>query len=304
MTDLGAGRFAPSPTGDLHVGNLRTALASWLDCRARGVPWLVRFEDLDQTVTSEEAGERQLEQLAALGMEPDGEPLWQSHQRDCYMGPIEQLVARDRTYPCYCSRREIREAIAAAVNAPNGPEAGLYPGTCATLDSAERERRAQSRPPALRFRSDQSTVDFHDRNYGPQLFMVDDFVIRRNDGVPAYNLVVVVDDNAAGVDSVVRAHDLLPSTARQVLVAQALGSELPSYAHVPLIVNAEGVRLSKRDGSITLDDLAAEGVEAGEVLERLAVSMGIAEVGERPDATALVDRWEPVQVARWSNAWA
>lgn len=304
MTTGDAGRFAPSPTGDLHVGNLRTALASWLDCQSRGVPWLVRFEDLDQTVTSAEAGERQLAQLAALGMEPAVEPVWQSRQRDCYTGPIDRLVASDRTYPCYCSRREIREAIAAAVNAPNGPEAGLYPGTCAVLNSAERERRAQSRPPALRFRSGQSTLEFHDDNYGPQLCRVDDFVIRRNDGVPAYNLVVVVDDNAAGVGCVVRADDLLPSTARQILVGEALGFEQPRYAHVPLIVNTDGVRLSKRDGSITLDDLAAEGVDAGEVLERLAVSMGIAVVGERPDALDLVDRWVPVQVAMWRNTWA
>ncbi len=303
MSDIGAGRFAPSPTGDLHVGNLRTALASWLDCRSRGVPWLVRFEDLDQAVATVEAGERQLAQLAALGMEPDIEPLWQSDQSDHYSSPIDHLVASDRTYPCYCSRREIREAIAAAVNAPNGPEAGLYPGTCAELDSAERERRAQSRPPALRFRSGRSAVDFHDDNYGPQSFLVDDFVVRRNDGVPAYNLVVVVDDNAAGVDSVVRADDLLPSTARQILVGEALGYDPPRYAHVPLIVNADGVRLSKRDRSITLEDLAADGVAASEVLERLAASMGIAAVGERLAAADLVDRWESVNVTGWRNTW-
>ena len=303
MSALGAGRFAPSPTGDLHVGNLRTALASWLDCRSRGVPWLVRFEDLDQAVATGEAGERQLAQLAALGMEPDAEPMWQSHQRDRYSPPIDDLVASGRTYPCYCSRREIREAIAAAVNAPNGPEAGLYPGTCAELDSAERERRAQSRPPALRFRSGRSAVDFHDDNYGPQSFTVDDFVIRRNDGVPAYNLVVVVDDNASGVDCVVRADDLLSSTARQILVGQALGYEIPKYAHVPLIVNAHGVRLSKRDRSITLGDLVADGVDATEVLERLAVSMGVAVAGERPQVAELVDRWRSVNVKAWRNTW-
>ncbi|NNF55982.1 MAG: tRNA glutamyl-Q(34) synthetase GluQRS [Acidimicrobiales bacterium] len=303
MIDFGSGRFAPSPTGDLHVGNLRTALASWLDCRSRGAPWLVRFEDLDQAVATVEAGERQLQQLAALGMEPDVQPLWQSRQPDRYTSPIDSLVASGRTYPCYCSRREIREAIAAAVNAPNGPESGLYPGTCAALGSSERARRAQFRPPALRFRSDQPAVDFHDDNFGAQSFMVDDFVIRRNDGVPAYNLVVVVDDNAAAVGSVVRADDLLSSTARQILVGEALGYPVPRYAHVPLVVNADGVRLSKRDRSITLDDLAADGVSAGEVLERLAVSMGVAAVGERPSAADLVDRWGSVHVTGWRNTW-
>ncbi len=307
------GRFAPSPTGDLHVGNLRTALASWLDARAGGGAWLVRFEDLDQAVASRGSGERQLDQLAALGMQPDAAPIWQSDHLERYAAAVADLVDTGRTYPCYCSRREIREAIAASVSAPNGlsdPGTNLYPGTCAGLGRAERDRRAAHRPPALRLRAERSPVTFDDAHLGSQTWDVDDFVVQRNDGVPAYNLVVVVDDHETEINSVVRADDLLASTARQLLVGEALGLPRPRYAHVPLIVNAQGERLSKRDRSITLDDLAAEGVGSRAVLERLLVSMHMPAMrehldvpGRRFEPSDLIARWEPVDVTRWQNVW-
>ncbi len=187
-----------------------------------------------------------------------------------------------RTYPCFCTRREIREAIASSVNAPNSATGSFYPGTCAGLGRTEQGRRAQGRSPALRFRAEGTTIDFDDRHFGEQSVVVDDFVVRRNDGLPAYNLVVVVDDAVAGVGSVVRAADLLPSTARQILVAQALGIERVAYAHVPLVVNPAGERLSKRDAAITFAELRSTGWGPERLLGSLASSMGLAEPGERP----------------------
>ncbi|MFW2381264.1 MAG: tRNA glutamyl-Q(34) synthetase GluQRS [Acidimicrobiales bacterium] len=285
-----SGRFAPSPTGDLHVGNLRTALASWFDARSQRIPWLLRFEDLDGVVADRETADRQLTSLAALGMVPDGEAMWQSDHLDRYQEAIRSLVEMGRTYPCFCSRREIREAA----SAPNGPPSGAYPGTCATLSSRQRTVRSRKRPAALRFRADSAEVQFHDVNLGAQSFVVDDFVIRRNDEVPAYNLVVVVDDHAQGVTSVVRAADLLSSTARQILVASALGLSSFSYAHVPLVVNPQGTRLTKRDGAMTLPQLAEFGWSAGAVKAWILESMGLDDS----------DSWSGRRdVSEWSNVW-
>jgi glutamyl-tRNA synthetase len=285
-----SGRFAPSPTGDLHVGNLRTALASWFDAHSRQVPWLVRFEDLDGVLAQRETADRQLDSLAALGMVPDREPLWQSDHVDRYRDAIRSLVASDRTYPCFCSRREIREAA----SAPNGPPPGAYPGTCASLSSLQRSKRASKRPAALRFRAENTHVHFDDENAGSQSFLVDDFVIRRNDDVPAYNLVVVVDDHAQGVTSVVRADDLLSSTARQILLARALGLSSFGYAHVPLVVNSDGKRLTKRDGAMTLPQLVELGWSVGDVRAWILNSMGL------DDSTPWSLRRK---VSDWSNVW-
>ncbi len=285
-----SGRFAPSPTGDLHIGNLRTALASWLDARAKDIPWLVRFEDLDGVVAHRETADRQLESLEALGLVPEAEPMWQSDWLDRYREAIDSLVAMDRTYPCFCSRREIREAA----SAPNGPPPGAYPGTCSNLSSRQRRQRALERPAALRFRSEEVEVHFDDEHVGRQSFVVDDFVIRRNDNVPAYNLVVVVDDHAQGITSVVRAEDLLSSTARQILVAEALELSSFSYAHVPLVVNAQGDRLTKRDGAMTLPQLADLGWTAEDAYVWIVESMGL------DDSASWSSRRD---VADWTNVW-
>lgn len=302
---MSTGRFAPSPTGDLHLGNLRTALASWIDARARNGTWLIRFEDLDLAVADRNLGQRQLADLAALGLEPDATPMWQSDHLERYEAVIAGLESSGQTYPCYCTRREVRAAIEAAASAPNGSTDHRYPGTCARLSRADRSRRRAERAPALRFRVDVPDVRFDDAHYGPQTHPVDDFVIRRSDGVPAYNLVVVVDDHASGVDTVVRAADLLPSTARQLMLARALGQPEVGYAHVPLVVNRRGDRLAKRDGAVTLGDLAGEGWRPRDVLAVLARSMGLAAAGERPGLAQLVDRWDRgvVTVNRWRNVW-
>ena len=216
------GRFAPSPTGTLHLGNLRTALLAWLFARSAGGRFLVRMEDLDAGRVRPGAADEQLADLAAIGLDWDGEVVFQSARVDRYAEAIEALRARDRVYECFCTRAEIR----AAASAPHGPlPEGAYPGTCLRLSAAElAERRASGRPPALRFRAGAERVTFEDRLLGPQEGVVDDFVVRRNDGAHAYNLAVVVDDAAQGIGEVVRGADLADSTPRQLLLARVLGA--------------------------------------------------------------------------------
>ena len=221
------GRFAPSPTGTLHVGNLRTALLAWLFARTAGARFLVRMEDLDQGRVIAGSAEQQLDDLRALGLDWDGEVVFQSNRHDAYEAAIERLLAAGRLYECFCTRAEIR----AAASAPHGPlPEGAYPGTCLRLTPAERRRkRAGGRPPALRVRADGARIGFDDRVHGPQEGVVDDFVVRRNDGAPAYNLAVIVDDAWQGIGEVVRGDDLLDSTPRQLFLAEALG---PAAARV------------------------------------------------------------------------
>ena len=245
-----AGRFAPSPSADLHIGNLRTAVLAWLFARSSGRRFLIRIEDLDDR-TLEDVGLRQLAHLAAIGVTWDAEPTWQSHQPQRYADVIDSLVERGLVFDCFCSRREILEAP----RAPHAPE-GAYPGSCRDLTDSERaERLAAGRPPALRLRADVSEYTVTDLLHGDYTGVVDDFVLRRGDGVPAYNLAVVVDDAASGVDQVVRGDDLLASAPRQAYLASLLGHAPPVYAHVPLALNAEGKRLAKRDGAVTLAEL-------------------------------------------------
>jgi glutamyl-tRNA synthetase len=288
-----AGRFAPSPTGDLHLGNLRTALAAWLAARSAGLPFLVRMEDLDRITSSVAHEQRQLADLSAIGIDHDGEVVRQSERFDRYDAAIAGLTAGGRTYPCYCTRREIRAEIEAAPSAPHGDRPdGAYPGTCRRLDATQRARReAEGRRPALRLLADDADVGFVDLLAGPVRATVDDVVLRRNDGVPAYNLAVVVDDAAQGVTQVVRGDDLLASTPRQVLLQRLLGLPTPAYLHVPLVLGADGQRLAKRHGSVTLAELAAAGVTPSDVRSRLAVSLGLAATHERPSADELVARF-------------
>lgn len=249
----GAGRFAPSPSADLHIGNLRTAVLAWLFARSTGRRFLIRIEDLDDR-THDDVAQRQLDDLAAIGVTWDEQPQWQSAHRQRYDDVIDELTARGRTYECYCSRKEILNAP----RAPHAPE-GAYPGTCRDLGDAERAaRRAAGRPPALRLRSDTAEFTVGDLLHGDYTGVVDDFVLRRGDGVAAYNLAVVVDDAASGVDQVVRGDDLLSSSPRQAYLAALLGHPQPVYAHVPLALNAHGKRLAKRDGAVTLEELGAK----------------------------------------------
>jgi glutamyl-tRNA synthetase len=258
------GRFAPSPTGDLHLGNLRTAVLAWLFARSRGGRFLMRIEDLDRGRVRAGIEERQLADLAAVGVDWDGPVVRQSERTRLY----EQALARLDTYPCFCTRAEIREAA----SAPHGALAeGAYPGTCRELSDAERAAfETAGRAPALRVRAGGARVEVEDERLGAVAGVVDDFVVRRGDGAFAYNLAVVVDDAAQGITQVVRGADLLDSTPRQVWLARALGLPEPSYAHVPLVLGPDGARLAKRHGAVTLRDVAAP-----EARHWIAASLGL-----------------------------
>lgn len=292
---MATGRFAPSPTGDLHLGNLRTAMLAWLFARSAGSKFFLRVEDLDPITSSSHFEARQIADLAAIGLDWDEPVVRQSGRRDAHEAALAGLVERGLTYTCFCSRREIREASAA----PHGSDLGIYPGTCRSLSENERaQREAQGRRAALRLRAPGTRVEMLDRLAGPVSMVVDDLVVRRNDGVPAYNLAVVVDDAAQGVEEVVRGADLLATTPRQAHVADVLGLPRPTWAHVPLVVGADGSRLAKRHGAVTLADLAASGVDPAMVRGRLAVSLGLAAPNEVVAMSDLLDRFDPGAVPR------
>ncbi|MDY6808224.1 MAG: tRNA glutamyl-Q(34) synthetase GluQRS [Actinomycetota bacterium] len=289
--DLGAsampaGRYAPSPSGDLHVGNLRTAVLAWLFARTTDRAFFIRMEDLDRTAVGSDR--QQLTDLAALGLDWDPPVIYQSHRLPSYRSVIDGLHEQGRTFECFCTRREILEAP----SAPHAPQ-GAYPGTCRDLTEADRAERRKTRPPAIRIRSEVDHFTVDDILHGPYTAMVDDFVIQRNDGTPAYNLAVVVDDAAQGVDQVVRGGDLLSSAPRQAYLATLLGHRPPGYAHVPMVLNDKRIRLSKRDGAVTLTDLAEHGVTAGQVLSHIAQSLWLADDGESVDLPLLAERFRP-----------
>lgn len=292
-TAVGAGRYAPSPSGDLHLGNLRTALLAWALARRTDRAFHLRLEDLDRV--QEGAAARQLEDLAALGLDWDGEVVLQSERGEAHEAAIQRLVADGRTFECYCTRREILEAP----SAPHAPP-GAYPGTCRDLTPAEREAgrermRGLRREPALRLRAEVDSWEVEDLWAGTVTGAVDDLVLRRGDGVVAYNLAVVVDDAALGVDQVTRGDDLLSSAPRQAHLAHLLGLPEPGYAHVPLALGPSGARLAKRDGAVTLRDRLARGESAADVLERLAASIGLP--GLR-SAAAVLAAWDPSTLPR------
>jgi glutamyl-tRNA synthetase len=290
------GRFAPSPTGPLQLGNLRTALLAWLFARSADARFRVRIEDLDPARSRREHEAAQLADLAALGLDWDGPVARQSEWRERHRAALEQLQAAGRVYPCWCTRAEIREA-ASAVHGPL-PE-GAYAGTCKRLTAAQRaERERGGRPPALRLDAGGERVAFVDRLHGPVEAVVDDLVLWRGDDTPAYNLAVVVDDADQGIAEVVRGDDLLDTTPRQLLLQRLLGLQEPSYAHVPLVLGPDGARLAKRHGAVTLADRATRGETPADVLAWMARSLGLAASGERIDLPLLLERFDPDALPR------
>ena len=307
----GTGRYAPSPSGDLHLGNLRTAILAWAMARRGGKPFYLRVEDLDRVRPG--AAERQIADLATLGLDWDASPgtsteriegsestegkeagvLYQSTRLAAYEQAVQHLREAGLVYECYCTRREIQEASSAPHGAP-----GAYPGTCRDLSEDQREERRTQRPPALRLRAECT-------NYTVQ----DDFVLVRNDGTYAYNLTSVVDDAFVGVEQIVRGDDLLPSAPRQSYLAQLLGLAQPRYAHVPLALNEEGKRLAKRDGAVTLPQLREAGVEIPTILGWIAASIPVYNVDGSahsadvpvPNAAAILERFDPARMA--SEPW-
>ena len=280
-----SGRFAPSPTGDLHLGNLRTALLAWLAARSTGIDFIVRMEDLDRVQAAREHELAQLADLESIGLRWSGDVVRQSDRFDLYRDALATLRTRGLVYECFCSRREVRAEIENSPSAPHLPP-GSYPGTCRTLTSARRREFLDAgRPPALRLRASESTetptdaspelIRFTDLVAGPTVGGVDDVVLQRNDGVPAYNLAVVVDDALQGVSQVVRGDDLLPSTPRQIHLQRLLALPTVAYAHVPLVLGDDGERLSKRHGSVSLAELRSAGARVEAVVAELLRSAGV-----------------------------
>ena len=284
-----AGRYAPSPTGDLHLGNLRTAMLAWLYARSTGRRLWLRFEDLDAGRADPAAARSQLADLLELGLDFDGDPVHQTGRLELYREAIAELTASGLTYRCWCTRREIH----AAVSAPHAPP-GAYPGTCRDLTVEQiRQREASGRPPALRLRSTVDTVTVTDLRYGDYTGIVDDFVLQRGDGTPAYNLAVVVDDIAMGVDHEVRGDPRVDPAPRQAYLTTLLGGAVPEYAHVPLVLGPNRARLAKRDGAVTLRQRLALGETAAQVRSALAASLNLARPGDVVDMADLLVRFDP-----------
>ena len=304
------GRFAPSPTGALHVGNARTALLAWLHARAAGGELVMRVEDLDVGRVRPGVMETQLDELRWLGLDWDEgpdlggphAPYVQSARTERYDDALRTLAARGLLFECSCSRKD----IAAAASAPHAGEEGpRYPGICrerpvdATAPSLMEHGRSRV---ALRFHVEPGEVCFDDLLQGRCCFEpgeeTGDFVVRRKDGAAAYQLAVVVDDAAMGITHVVRGGDLLSSTARQLLLYRALSLPAPRFLHVPLMLGADGERLAKRHGAVSLGELRARGVPAERVVGWLAATCALAAEGESVSARELIPRFSVDRLPR------
>lgn len=276
------GRFAPSPTGVLHLGNARSFLLAWLSMRAQGGTLLMRIEDLDGPRIRQGAEQECLEDLQWLGLDWDGPIVRQSEREDHYREALEQLLEAGYAYPCICSRKEVEDAASAPHVGEEGP---IYAGTCKNRFDDPRAILADpEQAAAIRFAAPPGVVSFEDGFLGTQAFDVakdlGDFVIAKRDGQAAYQLAVLVDDAAMGVTEVLRGDDLLSSAARQLQLADALQLQAPHYIHVPLIVGPDGRRLAKRHGDTSLKAFRAAGVSPEIILGWLAHASGL-----QPDAT-------------------
>lgn len=244
------GRFAPSPTGRMHLGNVFSALLSWLSARAQGGTWLLRIEDIDPQRSRHEYADMLMDDLQWLGLEWDGKPCWQSQRGDIYARYLQQLTEAGLIYPCYCTRADIL-----ATQAPHESDGRVvYKGTCRNLPPGARKG-----PAALRMKvpdEGRGIVTFTDGHYGTHTVdlttQCGDFIVRRKDGAWAYQLAVVVDDALMGINEVVRGRDLLLSSPQQIYLAQQLGFTPPRFTHLPLLCNTAGQRLSKRDKSLDM----------------------------------------------------
>ncbi len=291
------GRFAPSPTGPLHAGSLVAALASWLDARAQGGRWLVRIEDVDPPRCVPGADRLILSQLAACGLMPDAPPVWQSQRTARYARGLQQLQDTGWAYPCACSRREIELTLQArGIDTARHAEL-VYPGTCRNGLHGRPARAIRLR--TIGAQGAEIVIDWADRRLDPQrqnlTHEVGDFVLRRADGLWAYQLAVVIDDADAGITHVVRGEDLADNTPRQIHLQMLLQAPTPAYLHTPLVMGPNGEKLSKQNGARALDlgDPLGALAAAGEVL------------GLRPAARELtVTAWLAQAVAQWRATWA
>lgn len=299
------GRFAPSPTGPLHAGSLVAALASWLDARAHGGCWLVRIEDVDAARCRADLPRRIMRQLLQHALVPDAEPAVQSQRHAQYQQALNQLIGRSLAYPCTCSRKQIAGHWAGHGQSPQRHGERVYPGTCRPQRGAE-PAPVPAQPHAWRLDiaaclqrqglpADAATV-WNDRRLGAQQQVVTqavgDFVLRRADGLWAYQLAVVVDDADQGVTHVVRGEDLADNTARQIVLQQALDLPTPRYLHTPLVRGTNGEKLSKQNG--------AEALPEGQEPQALANLQAAARVLDLPPAQAATPHQA---LAQWTDAW-
>ena len=295
------GRFAPSPSGRIHLGNILCCLLAWLSARRKGGRVVLRIEDLDTARCPRRYAEQTIEDLRWLGLdwdegpgaaEPDA-PYFQSQRTALYQAALETLEAQGLVYPCFCTRAELH-----AASAPHREDGQtIYAGTCRDLTPAQRAERAERRAPALRLKVPDREIHFTDGHMGAYAENLardcGDFVLRRSDGMFAYQLAVVVDDAAMGVTEVVRGADLLSSTPRQLYLYHLLGLTPPEFCHAPLLLAPDGRRLSKRDADAGLDSLR---VTAEELLGRLAQLAGFHPSGAPSTAEGLLAEfsWEKV----------
>lgn len=300
------GRFAPSPSGWLHLGNARTALVAWLRARNRRGSFLVRVDDLDVGRTRLEAVDGNLRELAWLGLDWDEGPdvggpfgpYRQSERVERYASALARLEGQRRVFSCYLSRRE----LATIASAPHGRAPVYGPAQRSANARVASRKRQEGKNPSLRFKVEEGEVRFTDLLAGPQRFDiardVGDIVVRRADGLWAYHLATVVDDAAMGVTEVLRGDDLLPATAAQIVLYRALGLIAPAFAHLPLLLDAEGQRLAKRRGSLTLRALRNAGVRPERVVGLLAASLGLVGAPRELSAHELLEAFDVERLAR------
>jgi glutamyl-tRNA synthetase len=302
------GRYAPSPSGPLHLGNLRTALLAWLFARSQGGRFLLRIEDLDPLRSRVEHETRAIAALRWLGIDWDGEPVRQSERRERHREALAQLIAAGCVYPCWCTRAEVRLA-SAAPHLEDGES--VYPGTCRGLSGAQRADRERGGPPrAWRLDGRVQVVSFDDAINGVYSGVIDDFVLWRGDDVPAYQLAVVVDDADQGIGEVVRGDDLLASTPRQIALAQLLGLPVPHYVHVPLVLACDGKRLAKRSSAAHTNDPLGFGGSVERLVGWIGSSAGITDAGLELSAAELLGRFDvgrvrgggPVAAPAWAGS--
>lgn len=298
------GRFAPSPSGRMHLGNAWSALLAWLAVRSRGGVMVLRLEDLDPDRCKRSLCDGVEEDLRWLGLDWDeggsagGDSYYQSQRGAYYQAALDRLRDMELLYPCFCTRGQL--------HAPNAPHRSdgevIYPGTCRNLTQEERAERAKTRRPALRIRVPDEEISFTDLLQGEYRENLardcGDFILRRSDGVFAYQLAVVVDDGLMGINQVVRGSDLLTSTPRQIFLQRLLGYSTPEYCHVPLLCAPDGRRLSKRESDLTLAALRAAGVTPQEIVGRLACCAGLIDRPEPIRAEELIPLFHPEKLPR------
>lgn len=268
------GRFAPTPSGRLHLGNILCAMLAYLSARSKGGRFLLRIEDVDIPRCPRRLAQQCIDDLTWLGFTWDEAPLYQSDRGDVYAAALDRLAEGGHTYPCFCTRAQLM-----SLAAPNlGDTQVIYQRTCAHLSPEEAAEKAKTRAPAIRLRVPDEDVSFTDGLFGPQTENLErdcgDFILRRSDGLYGYQLAVVVDDAMSGVTEVVRGRDILSATPRQLYLQRLLGADAPAYVHIPLLVDAQGRRLAKRDKDLDLTALAQRFTPA-DILGMLAYSAGL-----------------------------